>query len=87
MSKLVVYGTPASTYVRTVRLLLEEIAVDYTLHSVDILNGENKSTEYLAKNPFVDTPRTESREDSWINQSICSLMSPPRSRDRSVPKR
>ena len=45
MSKLVVYGTPASTYVRTVRLLLEEIAVDYTLHSVDILNGENKSAE------------------------------------------
>ncbi|MEG4631853.1 glutathione S-transferase N-terminal domain-containing protein [Microcoleus sp. AR_TQ3_B6] len=57
MSKLVVYGTPVSTYVRTVRLLLEEIAVDYTLHRVDILNGENKSAEYLAKNPFVDTPR------------------------------
>lgn len=26
-------------------------------------------------------------EDSWINQSICSLMLPPLSRDCSVPKR
>ncbi|WP_445250304.1 glutathione S-transferase family protein [Microcoleus sp. OTE_8_concoct_300] len=59
MSKLVVYGTPASTYVRTVRLLLEEIAVDYTLHRVDILNGENKSAEYLAKNPFGKVPTIE----------------------------
>jgi len=59
MSKLVVYGTPASTYVRTVRLLLEEIAVDYTLHRVDIVNGENKSPEYLAKNPFGKVPTIE----------------------------
>ena len=55
MSKLVVYGTPASTYVRTVRLLLEEIAVDYTLQSVDILNGQNQSAQYLAKNPLHKT--------------------------------
>src|SRR4028118_273728 len=59
MSKLVVYGTPASTYVRTVRLLLEEIAVDYTLHRVDILNGENQSAEYLAKHPFGKVPTIE----------------------------
>ena len=59
MSKLVVWGTPISTYVRTVRLLLEEIGADYTLHSVDILNGENESAEYLAKNPFGKVPTIE----------------------------
>ena len=59
MSKLVVWGTPISTYVRTVRLLLEEIGADYTLHSVDILNGANESAEYLAKNPFGKVPTIE----------------------------
>ncbi|MBD1811151.1 glutathione S-transferase family protein [Microcoleus vaginatus DQ-U2] len=59
MSKLIVWGTPVSTYVRTVRLLLEEIGADYTLHSVDIFNGESQSPEYLAKNPFGKIPTLE----------------------------
>ncbi len=56
MPKLLMYGTPISTYVRTVRLLLEEIGADYTLQSVDIFNGENQSAEYLSKNPFGKVP-------------------------------
>jgi glutathione S-transferase len=56
MSKLVVYGTPISTYVRTVRLLLEEIGVEYQLHSIDFFQGENRSAAYLAKNPFAKVP-------------------------------
>ena len=59
MSKLLVWGTPVSTYVRTVRLLLEEIGADYTLQSVDIFNGETQSAEYLAKNPFGKVPTLE----------------------------
>jgi len=59
MSKLLVWGTPVSTYVRTVRLLLEEIGADYTLQSVDIFNGESQSAEYLAKNPFGKVPTLE----------------------------
>ena len=59
MVKLTVYGTPASAYVRTVRLLLEEAGVDYTLKRVDIFNGENQSAEYLAKNPFGKVPTLE----------------------------
>ncbi len=59
MVKLTVYGTPASAYVRTVRLLLEEAGVDYTLKGVDIFNGENQSAEYLAKNPFGKVPTLE----------------------------
>jgi glutathione S-transferase len=56
MSKLLVYGTPISTYVRTVRLLLEEIGVEYQLQSIDFFQGENRSAAYLAKNPFAKVP-------------------------------
>lgn len=59
MAKPTVYGTPQSTYVRTVRLLLEETGADYNLKGVDIFNGENKSAEYLAKNPFGKVPTLE----------------------------
>jgi glutathione S-transferase len=56
VSKLIVYGLTASTYVRTVRLLLEEIGADYTLKSVNIFNGESQSAEYLTKHPFGKVP-------------------------------
>jgi len=59
MAKLTVYGTPISTYVRTVRLLLEEVGADYSLKEVSISNGEIKSAEYLAKNPFGKIPTLE----------------------------
>ena len=59
MPKIIVYGTPISTYVRTVRLLLEEAGADYDLKSVGIFNGENKSAEYLAKHPFGKVPTVE----------------------------
>ena len=59
MAKLTVYGAPQSTYVRTVRLLLEEAGADYDLKKVDIFNGENQSAEYLAKNPFGKIPTLE----------------------------
>lgn len=59
MPKILVYGTPISTYVRTVRLLLEEAGADYDLKSVGIFNGENTSAEYLAKHPFGKVPTVE----------------------------
>ncbi len=59
MSKLTIYGLTASTYVRTVRLLLEEIGVEYTVRSVNIFNGENQSAEYLSKHPFGKVPTLE----------------------------
>jgi len=59
MPQSTVYGTPVSTYVRTVRLLLEEAGADYEIKSVDIFNGENKSAEYIAKNPFGKVPSCE----------------------------
>ncbi|WP_295621431.1 glutathione S-transferase family protein [Chamaesiphon sp. GL140_3_metabinner_50] len=59
MSNLVVHGFTGSTYVRTVRLLLAEIGAEYTLHSVNIFNGESQSPEYLKKHPFGKIPTLE----------------------------
>ena len=59
MATITVYGTPVSTYVRTVRLLLEEASAEYDLKSVGIFNGENDSSEYRAKNPFGKVPTLE----------------------------
>ena len=59
MATITIYGTPVSTYVRTVRLLLEEADADYNLKEVGIFNRENISAEYLAKNPFGKVPTLE----------------------------
>jgi len=59
MTKFTVYGTPVSTYVRTTRLLLEEAGAEYNIKDVGIFNGENASSEYLAKNPFGKVPTLE----------------------------
>jgi len=59
VSKLLIYGLTASTYVRTVRLLLEEVGAEYTLKSINIFNGQSQSPEYLAKHPFGKVPTLE----------------------------
>lgn len=59
MTNLTVYGTPISTYVRTVRLLLEEAGVDYQLRDVDFFKGETNTPEYRAKQPFGKVPALE----------------------------
>jgi glutathione S-transferase len=59
MTQITLYGTPISTYVRTVRLLLEQVGADYDLKSVGIFDGENQSAEYLAKHPFGKVPTLE----------------------------
>lgn len=59
MPNITLYGTPISTYVRTVRLLLAEAKADYQLKDIGIFNGDNKTDEYLAKNPFGKIPTLE----------------------------
>lgn len=56
---LTVYGTPISTYVRTVRLLLEAAKADYNLQGVDFFQGETNTAEYRAKNPFGKVPTVD----------------------------
>ena len=59
MPNIIFYGTPQSTYVRTVRLLLAEAKIDYNLKNVGIFNGDNETKEYLAKNPFGKVPTVQ----------------------------
>lgn len=56
MTKPVIYGPNFSTYVRSVRLALEEKAVEYGLHEVNILAGEHIQADHLARNPFGKVP-------------------------------
>ena len=53
---LTVYGFDASTYVRTVRMLLAEKGADYKLVPVDLMAGENKKPEHLARHPWGKIP-------------------------------
>ena len=60
MANIIFYGTPVSTYVRTVRLLLAEANIkDYELKDIGIFNGDNETKEYLAKHPFGKIPAIE----------------------------
>ena len=56
MPNITLYGTPVSTYVRTVRLLLAGANVDYDLKDIGIFNGDNKTDDYLSKHPFGKVP-------------------------------
>ena len=57
--KLTVYGFDGSTYVRTVRMVLAEKGASYDLVPVDIMVGENKRPEHLARHPFAKIPVLE----------------------------
>ena len=59
MADITLYGTPISTYVRTVRLLLAEANIEYDLKDIGIFNGDNETEDYLAKNPFGKVPTLE----------------------------
>lgn len=56
MDKPVLYGFDASTYVRTVRMLLAEKGADYDQVPVNVLAGEPRQPEHLARHPFGKVP-------------------------------
>jgi glutathione S-transferase len=56
MAKIVLYGFDGSTYVRTVRMLLAEKGAAYEQVPVNVLAGEPKQPEHLARNPFGKVP-------------------------------
>ena len=59
MSQPVVYGDAISTYVRTVRLALEEKGVPHTLVSVDLVKGRHKEADHLNRHPWGKMPAFE----------------------------
>jgi glutathione S-transferase len=56
MAKITLYGYSASTYVRTVRMLLAEKGVQYDQVQVNVLAGEPRQPEHLARHPFGKVP-------------------------------
>lgn len=57
MSKMTLYGFDGSTYVRTVKMVLaEKQHTDFEQVPVNVLAGEPKSEEHLARHPFGKVP-------------------------------
>lgn len=54
--KPVLYGFDGSTYVRTVRMLLADKNVAYEQVPVNVLEGEPRQPEHLARHPFGKVP-------------------------------
>lgn len=59
MSEPVVYGDPISTYVRSVRLTLAEKGVPHALVPVDLIKGQHKEADHMARNPWGKMPAFE----------------------------
>jgi len=54
--KPILYGFDGSTYVRTVRMVLMEKGAEYEQVPVDVLAGEPRQQEHLARHPFGKVP-------------------------------
>ncbi|TFG88712.1 MAG: glutathione S-transferase family protein [Hyphomicrobiales bacterium] len=57
--KLTVYGFDASTYVRTVRMLLAEKGAKYDQVDVNVLEGEPRQPAHIKRHPFGKVPVIE----------------------------
>lgn len=59
MTSPILYGPGFSTYVRSVRLALEEKGVPYQLEEVDLFGGGAATPEHRARHPFAKVPAFE----------------------------
>lgn len=69
MNQPVVYGDAISTYVRSVRLALEEKGVPHTLAPVDLVKGQHKEGGHLARQPWGKMPAFEHDDLSFYEAS------------------
>ena len=57
MSKMTLWGFDGSTYVRTVKMVFaEKMFTDFEQVQLNVLTGEPKSAEHLARHPFGKVP-------------------------------
>ncbi|SDN43616.1 glutathione S-transferase family protein [Afipia sp. GAS231] len=56
MMGIVLYGFDGSTYVRTVRMLLAEKGAHYEQVPVNVLKGEPRQPDHIARHPFGKVP-------------------------------
>ena len=54
--KITLYGFDGSTYVRTVRMLLADKSAEYEQVPINVLEGEPRGSEHLARHPFGKVP-------------------------------
>jgi len=54
--KPVLYGFSGSTYVRAVRIVMAEKGIEYDQVPVNVLTGETRQPEHLARHPFGKVP-------------------------------
>jgi glutathione S-transferase len=59
MSQPIVHGPSYSTYVRSVRIALQEKGVEHRLVEVDILTGAHKQPPHINRHPFGKVPAFE----------------------------
>ena len=59
MAQPIIYGPAYSTYVRTLRMALEEKGVDYKMEEVDLMKGAQKEPAHIARHPFGKVPAFE----------------------------
>jgi glutathione S-transferase len=56
--------------VRRVRMVLAEKSLEIPLTAIDVQRGENRSPEFLTKNPFGQVPVLELPDGSCISESV-----------------
>ncbi|WOI55557.1 glutathione S-transferase family protein [Palleronia sp. LCG004] len=56
MAETTLYGFDGSTYVRTVKIVLNRKGVEYDQVPVDVLKGEPRQPEHLKRHPFGKVP-------------------------------
>ncbi|KAF4615735.1 hypothetical protein D9613_012469 [Agrocybe pediades] len=79
------YGSSKATCTRRVATVLHEKGVPFVLHPIDIMKGEQKSVEYLEKQPFGQVPYID--DDGFIlyeSRAICQYIA-LKYADRGVP--
>ncbi|MEM0906128.1 MAG: glutathione S-transferase family protein [Pseudomonadota bacterium] len=76
MSQFTLWGFAASTYVRTVRMVLAEKGVsDYCLNEVSAITGQTRQAEHLARHPFGRIPVLEhDGERIYETAAICQYL-------------
>lgn len=75
MAQYTLYGFNASTYVRTIRMLLHEKGVDYEQVPVDIIAGENQTAEHRRRHPFGKIPTLQADDvNLFESQAIAELI-------------
>lgn len=69
MGNLKVYGDAISTYVRSVRLTLEEKGVPHTLVAVDLIKGQHKGDDHRLRHPWGKMPAFEHDGNAFYETS------------------